>query len=172
MSKKAKDQANTGADSGANSTKTSGKKKRKFGFADAVIIISVICLAFVGWTWYYGANIAPAQGASMDQKACIAFNDGLAKAHKAFTSNDNKGYIDEFFKGNDAALTAADPRGSLTELLTQVGMQRLSVNYDMDAVTLMSYLEPLAQQVQGEQYCATILGVKISTQSPAPTASN
>jgi hypothetical protein len=148
------------------------KKKRKFGFADVVIIISVLCLAFVGWTWYYGANIAPAQGASMDKKACIAFNDGLAKSHKAFTSNDNKGYIDEFFKGNDAALNAADPNGSLTELLTQVGMQRLSINYDMDAVTLMNYIEPLAQRVQGEDYCATILGVTIQAPSASPSASN
>ena len=142
------------------------KKKRKFGFADIVIILSVLTIGFVGWTWWYGVNVAPQLGADKDQKACIAFNDGLGKAHAAFTANDNQGYIDEFFKGNDAALLAADPNGSLIEMLTQVGMQRLSINYDMDAVTLVSYLEPLAAQVQGENYCAAILGVTIT----APTA--
>ena len=142
------------------------KKKRKFGFADVVIIISVLALGFMGWTWWYGVNVAPKLGADMDQKACIAFNEGLGKAHAAFTSNDNQGYIDEFFKGNDAALLEADPNGSLIEMLTQVGMQRLTINYDMDAVTLMNYLEPLAAQVQGENYCAAILNVTID----APTA--
>lgn len=142
------------------------KKKRKFGFADIVIILSVLALGFVGWTWWYGVNVAPQLGADKDEKACIAFNEGLGKAHAAFTNNDNQGYIDEFFKGNDAALLAADPNGSLIEMLTQVGMQRLSINYDMDAVTLVSYLEPLAAQVQGENYCAAILGVTID----APTA--
>ena len=153
-------------------TAATAKKKRKFGFADIVIIISVACLAFVGWTWYYGANIAPAEGKAKDVAACVAFNEGLGKAHAAFTSNDNQGYIDEFFKGNDAAMLAADPQGSLNELLIQVGMQRLSVNYDMDAVTLMNFLEPLAQRVQGEDFCAAILDVKISTQEPTPAASN
>lgn len=148
------------------------KKKRKFGFADVVIIVSVLCLAFVGGTVWYGTNVAPEIGKKKDVAACIAFNNGLAKAHKAFTSNDNKGYIDEFFKGNDAAMQAADPNGSLNELLIQVGMQRMSVNYDMDALTLMNYLEPLAQRVQGEAYCATILDVKISTQQPTPSPSN
>lgn len=151
---------------------TPAKKKRKFGWADAIIILSVLCLAFVGWTVYYGTNIAPKLGADMDKKACVAFNDGLGKAHAKFMANDNQGYIDEFFKGNDAALTAADPHGSLTQLLTQVGMQRLSVNYDMDAATLMSYLEPLATQVQGDQYCAAILGVTIQAPSPTASASN
>jgi len=105
----------------------------------------------------------------MDKKACVAFNEGLGKAHAKFLANDNKGYIDEFFKGNDAAITAADPNGSLISMLTQVGMQRLSVNYDMDAATLISYMEPLATQVQGEQYCAAILGVKINAPSASPT---
>ncbi|MDE2387256.1 MAG: hypothetical protein KGL77_06130 [Actinomycetales bacterium] len=146
-----------------------GKKKRKFGFADAIIIVSVACLAFVGWTVYYGTNIAPAEGKAKDVAACVAFNEGLGKAHAAFTSNDNKGYIDEFFKGNDAAMLAADPQGSLNELLIQVGMQRMSINYDMDAMTLMNYLEPLAQRVQGEDYCAAILNVKISTTAPTVT---
>ena len=145
------------------------KNQRKFGFSDVVIIVSVLCLAAVGGLWYYGANIAPGIGKAKDVEACIAFNTGLGKAHEAFTKNDNQGYIDEFFKGNDAAMVAADPNGSLNELLIQVGMQRLSINYDMDALTLMNYLEPLAQRVQGEAYCATILDVKISGQTPAPT---
>ena len=145
------------------------KKRRKFGFADVVILVSVLCLAFVGGTWWYGTNVAPVEGKKKDVAACIAFNTGLGKAHAAFTANDNKGYIDEFFKGNDAAMKAADPNGSLNELLIQVGMQRLSINYDMDALTLMNYLEPLANRVQGEAYCATILGVKISTPQPTVT---
>lgn len=142
-----------------------GKKKRKFGFADAVIIVSVACLAFVGWTVYYGTNIAPAEGKAKDVAACVAFLDGFEHSHFELAQNNVTGYIDEFFKGNDAAMVAADPRGSLNELLIQVGMQRLSVNYDMTAEQVAGYLEPLAMQVHDTPAC---MSMPKSTPTPTP----
>lgn len=151
------------------SSNKSPKKPRKpyrFGWADAVIIVSVLAIAGVGATVWYGVNEAPKVGRDADSKACVAFNEGLGKAQAAYMATKDTGkYLDEFFAGNDKALEAADPNGALITLLTEVGMQRLSVNADMGEVAIQ-YMEQGALEVQTD--CADILDVTIES-TPTPT---
>ncbi len=147
----------------------SAKKPRKpyrFGWADVIIIISVLTIAAIGATVWYGVNEAPKVGRDADSKACIAFNEGLQKAQSAYMATKDAGkYLDEFFAGNDKALEAADPEGALITLLTDVGMQRLSVTPDMGEVAVQ-YMEQGAFEVQTD--CADILDVTIES-TPTPT---
>ncbi len=147
----------------------SAKKPRKpyrFGWADVIIIISVLTIAAIGATVWYGVNEAPKVGRDADSKACIAFNEGLQKAQSAYMATKDAGkYLDEFFAGNDKALEAADPEGALITLLTDVGMQRLSVSPDMGEVAVQ-YMEQGAFEVQTD--CADILDVTIES-TPTPT---
>ena len=151
------------------SSNTSQKKPRKpyrFGWADAVIVVSVLAIAGVGATVWYGVNEAPKIGRDADSKACIAFNEGLTKAQSAYmATKDASKYLDEFFAGNDRALEAADPNGALISLLTEIGMQRLSVTPDMGEVAIQ-YMEQGALEVQTD--CADILNVTIES-TPSPT---
>lgn len=168
MPKKSNDSLAAGTPAKGN---TPAKKKRRFGFADVVIIVSVMCLGFVGWTVWYGANVQPVKGAEADLKACYAFLDGFERSHYELSQNNVTGYIDEFFKGNDAALELADTNGSLYQLLIQVGMQRMSVNYDMTGETVAAYLEPMAMQVHDTDACMA-MPESSSAPTPSPTASN
>ncbi len=149
-----------------NSNPKKPRKPYRFGWADVVIIISVLTIAGVGATVWYGVNEAPKVGRDADSKACIAFNEGLQKAQGAYMATKDAGkYLDEFFAGNDKALEAADENGSLISLLTEIGMQRLSVTPDMGEVAVQ-YMEQGAMQVQTD--CAEILGVTIES-TPSPT---
>ncbi len=147
----------------------SAKKPRKpyrFGWADVIIIISVLTIAAIGATVWYGVNEAPKVGRDADSKACIAFNEGLQKAQSAYMAPQDAGqYLDELFARNDKALEAADPEGALITLLTDVGMQRLSVTPDMGEVAVQ-YMEQGAFEVQTD--CADILDVTIES-TPTPT---
>jgi hypothetical protein len=142
------------------------RKPYRFGWADVVIIISVLTIAAIGATVWYGTTQAPIVGRDADSKACIAFNEGLQKAQSAYMATKDAGkYLDEFFAGNDKALEAADPEGALITLLTDVGMQRLSVSPDMGEVAVQ-YMEQGAFEVQTD--CADILDVTIES-TPTPT---
>jgi hypothetical protein len=155
--------------SSKNSDNSSPKKPRKpyrFGWADVIIIISVLTIAAIGATVWYGTTQAPIDGRDADSKACIAFNEGLQKAQSAYmATKDTAKYLDKFFAGTDKALEVADTEGSLITLLTDVGMQRLSVSPDMGEVAVQ-YMEQGAFEVQTD--CADILGVTIES-TPTPT---
>ena len=69
------------------------------------------------------------------------------------------------------ALELADTNGSLYQLLIQVGMQRMSVNYDMTGETVAAYLEPMAMQVHDTDACMA-MPESSSAPTPSPTASN
>ena len=69
-------------------SKNEAKKKRKWGWADSVIVISVALIALVGFTVYSGTVAKDQANKANDKTACTNFNTALGNAYKATTAKD------------------------------------------------------------------------------------
>lgn len=147
-------------------TESKPKKKRKWGWADTVIAVSVVCLAAVGGTIYLGTVEKPAQELRDQKEACTNFNLALEAAYKEENITDF--YYTLFrgaYKGIDESVEGTDLNQRFIDLA-----QFEAYVEDESAETMLETVGEAAVAVQAT--CAAILKVEFSTPTPAPSSTN
>lgn len=144
------------------------KKKFKWGWSDSIIAVSVISLAFVGYTVYLGTVEKPAQELRDQKEACTNFNVALQAAYEEETiTNFYYTLFRGAYKGIDESVEGTDLNQRFIDLA-----QFEAYVEDESAETMLETVGEAALAVQGT--CAAILEVEFSTptSTPAPTSTN
>lgn len=148
-------------------TESKPKKKFKWGWADTVIAVSVVCLAVVGGTIYLGTVAKPEIMAQSDKEACTNFNTALSAAYKVDNYED---FYYKIFRGAYAGIEESNEGGDLNKDFVALAQLESFVDPAYYEGTLITVGDATAK-VQAT--CSAILGVKFETGAPtvAPTPS-
>ena len=151
-------------------TESKPNKKRKWGWADTVITVSVISLAAVGGTIFLGTVAKPAQQAQNEKDACNHFNTALASAYK---TDNYKDFYYTLFRGAYVGIDESVEGDELNSNFTELAQLETYVTPDAYEAILVT-VGDATSKVQAT--CSAILGVKFATQtptiSPSPSATN
>ena len=144
-------------------TESKPKKKFKWGWADTVIAVSLICLAVVGGTVYLGTVSKPAEELQNDKAACTNFNSALAAAYE--TQNYEDFYYTLFrgaYKGIDESTEGTDLNKAFAEL-AQLETYVDPAYYEGILVTVGDATSKI------QAGCSEVLGVTFETTAPGIT---
>jgi hypothetical protein len=137
------------------------RKKYKFGWADAVIAVSLIGLAAVAGTVYLGTVEKPAQDLRNEKAACENFNRALENAYK--TENITDFYYTLFrgaYKGIDESIEGKELNDNF------IALAQLEAYVSKESAEgMLETVGAATSMVQAT--CAQLLDVQFST--PAPT---
>lgn len=139
------------------------KKKLTWGWANSIIAVSVICLAFVGYTIYLGTVEKPAQELRDQKLACENFNAALQTAYEKESITD---FYYTLFRGAYAGIEQSVEGTDLNQRFVDLAQFEAYVEAE-SAETMLETVGESAMAVQGT--CASILNVELATPAPTPT---
>ena len=144
-------------------TESKPKKKFKWGWADTVIAVSVICLAVVGGTVYLGTVAKPELVLQDNKNACTNFNAALASAYKTDNYED---FYYTLFRGAYKGIEESTEGTELNKAFAELAQLETYVDPAYYEGILVTVGDATSKIQAG---CSEVLGVKFETTAPGIT---
>ncbi|MFM6962848.1 MAG: hypothetical protein ACKOWJ_01060 [Micrococcales bacterium] len=142
-------------------SKKEAKQKRKWGWADSVIAVSVALIALVGFTVWSGTVGKQQADQQSDKTACVNFNNALSNAYKTTTAKD---FYWTLFRGAYAGIDQTREKTAINDDFIALAQLEAYV----DNTTWNSMLVTVGDATSAVQAdCAVVLKVDVNKWSSA-----